>query len=125
MARFRTKIQKFCAYVLNQWPRHLQLIKSFCFSCCLGFLLENENQFEGWCELATELARPSYGVRSDCPLFTIMDGTSWENLPHERDLEASEAEVLRHVQQLDSIDEAGIDANHMIPPSDEDEFVFV
>ena len=87
--------------------------------------MENENQFEGWCELATELARPSYGVRSDCPLFTIMDGTSWENLPHERDLEASEAEVLRHVQQLDSIDEAGIDANHMILPSDEDEFVFV
>jgi len=95
-------------------------------SCCLGFLLENENQFEGWCELATELARPSYGVRSECPLFTIMDGTSWENLSHEQNLEASsEAEVLRHVQQLDSIDEAGIDANHMIPPSDEDEFVFV
>ena len=97
-------------------------------SCCLGFLLENENQFEGWCELAMELASPSYGVRSDYPLFTITDGTSWEHLKQgamAKNIEANEAEVLSHFQQLDSIDEAGIDANLMVPPTDEEEFIFV
>ena len=74
-----------------------------------------------------ELARPSYGVRSDYPLFTITDGTSWEHLKQgamEKNIEAT-AEVLSHFQQLDSIDEAGIDANLMVPPSDEEEFIFV
>ena len=73
-----------------------------------------------------ELARPSYGVRSDYPLFTITEGASWDHLLQGGGSNLESSEVLRHVQQLDSIDEAGIDANHMIPPNqDEDEFVFV
>ena len=74
-----------------------------------------------------ELARPSYGVRSDYPLFSITEGASWDHLLQGAGSSSeSTNEVLRHVQQLDSIDEAGIDANHMIPPNqDEDEFVFV
>ena len=88
---------------------------SFFYSCCIGFLLESENQFEGWCELAMELARPSYGVRSDYPLFSITEGASWDHLLQGAGSNSeSTNEVLRHVQQLDSIDEAGIDANHMI-----------
>lgn len=92
-------------------------------SCCLGFLLESENQFEGWCELASELARPlSDGTSlSNYPLFTINQGRSElfeSNLPED-------SEVLNQIQQLDSIDEAGIDANSLIPPTDEDEFVFI
>ena len=72
-----------------------------------------------------ELARPSYGVRSDYPLFTITEGASWEHLLQgEGSNPESSSEVLHHIQQLDSIDESGIDANSMIPPNDEDEFVF-
>ena len=53
-----------------------------------------------------ELAKPSYGVRSDYPLFTISDGASWEHLQGGGSNPQSSEEVLRHVQQLDSIDEA-------------------
>ena len=52
-----------------------------------------------------ELARPSYGVRSDYPLFTITDGTSWEHLKQgamAKNIEANPSEVLSHFQQLDS-----------------------
>jgi len=108
----------------SKTPRKLPINKMDS-SCCLGFLLENENQFEGWCELAMELAKPSYGVRSDYPLFTISDGASWEHLQGGGSNPQSSEEVLRHVQQLDSIDEAGIDANQIIPQNDEEEFVFI
>lgn len=100
------------------------------YSCCLGFLLESQNQFEGWCELATELAKPATGSgRSDYPLFSIIDGNSTsitDSLSATSHFNSNPyAEVLNQMQQLDSIDEAGIDANTMIPPSDEDEFVFI
>ena len=83
----------------------------------MGFLLENEKQFEGWCEIASELAKPC-SHRHVYPIFTITEGNS-------KNIEESHSEVLSHIQQLDSIDEAGIDAASMIPPCEEDEFVFL
>ena len=89
-------------------------------SCCLGFLIESEHHFEAWCTLASELARPLQGGPSECPLFSILEGPSFRPAAEEM----VKSEILNQIQQLDSIDEAGIDANSMIPDDSED-FVFI
>ncbi len=54
-------------------------------------------------------------------MFTITDGRSSDHIPV---MDADE-EVLSSIAQLDSIDESAIDANLVIPPSIEDEYVFL
>ena len=100
----------------SKTPRKLALSKMDP-SCCIGFLIETEHQFEGWCQMSSELATPSQRGHN-YPMFTIVDGP---NVP-------SVSEVLHDIDQLNSIDEAGLDATLMIPPSDcheNDEFVFL
>ena len=63
-------------------------------------------------------------------MFTITENRSRDKLYQweqetENERFNDDSEVLSLIQQLDSIDEAGIDANHMIPQTDEDEFVFI
>lgn len=90
-------------------------------SCCFGFLLSTRKQFDGWCELTKEIAMPPQATTSNggvtYPLFSISSGKSSDN--------KSPDEVLSQIDQLESIDESGIDANLVIPPCDEDEFVFL
>lgn len=64
--------------------------------------------------MASELAKPS-SHRHAYPIFTIAEGSNIKK----------QNEFLSHIQQLDSIDEAGIDAASMIPNCEEDEFVFL
>ena len=80
--------------------------------------MENEKQFEGWCEMASELAKPSQS-RNAYPIFTICEEGS-----SKMQLEPN-SEVLSHFQQLDSIDEAGIDAVSMLPNTDNEDSDFV
>ncbi len=79
-------------------------------------------QLEGWCELAKELIVPPGKMQPlQYPMFTITDGRSSDHIPV---MDADE-EVLSSIAQLDSIDESAIDANLVIPPSIEDEYVFL
>ena len=67
--------------------------------------------------MASELAKPSHS-RNAYPIFTICEGSS------QMQTEQSN-EVLSHIQQLDSIDEAGIDAVSMLPNTDHEDSDFV
>ena len=51
----------------SKTPRKLSLNKMDP-SCCLGFLIETEHQFEAWCQMSSELATPK---RYNCPMFSI------------------------------------------------------
>ena len=56
----------------SKTPRKLALSKMDP-SCCIGFLIETEHQFEGWCQMSSELATPSQRGHN-YPMFTIVDG---------------------------------------------------
>ena len=100
----------------SKTPRKLPLNKMDP-SCCIGFLIETEHQFDGWCQMSAELAAPTSKSGHRYPMFSIVDGHNVPNV----------SEVLNDAYQLDSIDEAGLDATLTIPhnPREEDEFVFL
>lgn len=43
------------------------------FSCCLGFLIQSEASFDGWCELMKDVTRPPGGGATDYPMFSVSE----------------------------------------------------
>jgi len=73
--------------------------------------------------MISEIAKPS---STQYPLISVIDGKYVEDMPSSpRNEILSETEILSHMNQLDSIDEAGIDAVLVIPECEEDDFVFL